>query len=183
MGPLLFALYNTPLSSMISGHTIPHHPYADHSHLCVSFASGHSTTAPTGLQSCLASVQSWLLTNKLKLNPDKTQFLLIANERQRSKYLSMFPIEHFKVKTNPEKYAGHLGVIFGKTFTFHSHISAMCSSCFYNMQDLQHIRPYLDLHSEKLLATALVSSRLDCCNPLLYGITDTDLTKLQRIQN
>ena len=45
------------------------------------------------------------------------------------------------------------------------------------------IRRYLDLDSAKLLATALVSSRLDYCNSLLYGIADMDVTKLQRVQN
>ena len=93
LGPLLFTLYTTPLSSMIFEHAIPHHLYADDSQLYVSFASGDSAAALNGLQSCLASVQSWMSTNKLKLNPDKTEFLLIGNERQRSKYLSMFPIE------------------------------------------------------------------------------------------
>ena len=34
-----------------------------------------------------------------------------------------------------------------------------------------------DLDSAILLATALVSSRLDYCNSLLYGIADIDLTK------
>ena len=55
-----------------------------------------------------------MLTNKLKLNPDKTKFLLIWNERHWSKYLSMFPIELFSVKTNPAKSARNLGVIFDK---------------------------------------------------------------------
>ena len=31
LGPLLFTLYTTPLSSLISGHAIPHHLYADDS--------------------------------------------------------------------------------------------------------------------------------------------------------
>ena len=75
LGPLLFTLYTTPLSSMISGHAIPHHPYADDSQLYVSFASGDSAAALNGLQSWWASVQSWMSTNKLKLNPDKTKFL------------------------------------------------------------------------------------------------------------
>ena len=35
----------------------------------------------------------------------------------------------------------------------------------------------------KLLATSLVSSDLDYCNSLLYGIADTELTKLQHVQN
>ena len=65
-----------------------------------SFSSGDSAAVLSGLQSCLASVQSWMSTNKLKLNPDKTEFLLIGNERQRSKYLSMFPIELLGVETS-----------------------------------------------------------------------------------
>ena len=76
-----------------------------------------------------------------------------------------------------------LGVIFDKNFTFHSHISAVCSSCFYHIWDLWCIRRYLALDSAKLFATALVSSCLSYCHSLLYGIVDTDLTKLQCIQN
>ena len=98
LGPLLYTLQTTQLSSIIFEHAILHHLYADGSQLYVSFASGHSAAALNGLQSGLASVQSWMWTNKLKLNPDKTEFLLIGNERQRSKYLSMFPIDLLGVK-------------------------------------------------------------------------------------
>ena len=66
--------------------------------------------------------------NKLKLNPNKTECLLIGNERQRSKYHSMFPIEVFGVKTNPAKSVRNLGVIFAKNFNFRSDISAICSA-------------------------------------------------------
>ena len=159
LGPLHFTLYTAPLSSLVSGHAIPHQLYADDSQPYVSFSSGDSAAALTGLQSCLASVQSWMSTNKLKLNPDKTEFLLIGNERQRSKYLSMFPIELLGVKTYPAKSARNLGVIFDKNFNFRSHISAICSSCIYQIRDLRRIRRHLDLDSAKLLANALVSSR------------------------
>ena len=178
LDPLLFTLYTTPLSSMICGHTIPHHLYADDSQLYVSFASGDSAAVLTALQSCLASVQSWMSMNKLKLNPDKTEFLLVGNERQQRKYLSMFPIELFGVKTNPAKSARNLGVIFDKNFTVRSHISTVCSSCFYH---LRSIRRHLDLDSAKLLAAALVSSRLDYCTSLLYGIAEIDLTRLHSV--
>ena len=183
LGPLLFTLYTTPLSSLVSGHAIPHHLYADDSQLYVSFSSGNSAAELNGLQSCLASVQSWMSTNKLKLNPDKTEFLLIGNERQRSRYLSMFPIELLGVETYPAKSARNLGVIFDKNFNFRSHISAICSSCIYHIWDLQRIRRHLDLDSAKLLANGLVSSRLDYCNSFFPGIAETDLTKLQRVLN
>ena len=183
LGPLLFTLYTTPRSSLISGHAIPHHLYADDSQLYISFSSGDSAAALNGLQLCLASVQSWMSTKKLKLNPYKTEFLLIGNELQRSKYLSMFPIELLGVNSYPAKSARNLGVIFDKNFNFRSYISAICSSCIYHIRDLRHIHCHLDLDSAKLLANALVSSRLDYCNSLLSGIAETDITKLQRVLN
>ena len=183
IGPLLFTLYTTPLSSLISGHAIPHHLYADDSQLYIFFSSGNSTAALNSLQSCLASVQSWMSTNKLKLKPDKTEFLLIGNERQWSKYLSMFPKELLGVETYPAKSAHDFGVILDKNFNFRSHISAICSSCIYHIQDLRCIRRHLGLESAKLLVNALVSSRLDYCNSLLSGIAETDRTKLQRVFN
>ena len=162
LGPLLFTLHTTPLSSLVLGHAIPHHLYADDGQLYISFSSGNSAAALNGLQSCLASVQSWISTKKLKLNPDKTESLLVGSERQQSKYLSMFSIELLGVKTYPAKSAHNLGVIFDKNFNFRLHISAICSSRIYHIQDLQHIHHHLDLESAKFLfANALVSSRLD----------------------
>ena len=168
---------------MISGYAIPHHLYADDSQLYVSLASGDSAVALNGLQACLASVQSWMSTNKLKLNPDKTEFLFIGIERKWSKYHSLFSIELFSVKKTPGKSAQNRGVIFDKNFPFSSHISAVGSSCYYHIWNLWHIRCHLDLDSAKLLATALVSSCFNYCNSLLYGIVDTDLTKRQQVQN
>ena len=66
--------------------------------------------------------------NKLKLNPNKTEFLLIGNEQQWSKYLSKFPIELLGLKTNPAKSARNIGVIFDQNFIFRSHISALCTA-------------------------------------------------------
>ena len=60
----------------------------------------------------------------------------------------------------------------------------MWSSCFYHICEvLRRIQCCLDVDSAKLLATAFVSSCLDYCNSLLYGIADIDLTRLQCVQN
>ena len=74
-------------------------------------------------------------------------------------------------------------MIFNKNFNFHSHISAICSSCIYHIRNLWRIRHHLDMDSAKWLVNALVSSRLDYCKLLLSGITETGSTKLQRILN
>ena len=48
LGPLLFSLSTTPLSSMISGHATPHNLSTNDSQLYVSFESGDSATALNG---------------------------------------------------------------------------------------------------------------------------------------
>ena len=95
------------------------------------------------------------------------------------KQIPMFPVELSRFKINPGNSVRNLGVIFDQNFTFDSHISAVCGSCFYHMCDLRRVRPDLDLDSANLLASALVSSHLHYCNSLLYGIASIYLTRVQ----
>ena len=183
LGPLLFSLYTTPLSQAISNHSIPHHFYADDSQLYVCFSTRDSAAALQKLQSCLDSVQNWMNVNKLKLNPEKTEFLLIGHEQQRNKYLHLFPYQLLHIPTVPADKARNLGVIFDKNLNLRSHVSAICRSCFYHLRDLRRIRRHLSYESAKILGYALVSSRMDYCNSLLYGIANKEIAKLQRVQN
>ena len=48
---------------------------------------------------------------------------------------------------------------------------------------LRHIRRSLTDDMAKLIAVALVQSRLDYCNSLLFGVSQFNLDKLQRVQN
>ena len=97
--------------------------------------------------------------------------------------IALFPIELFGVKTYPAISARNLGALFDNNFHFRYHIYVICSTGFYHIQDLCRIRRYLDLNDAKLLANVLVSNYLDYSNSLLSGIADTDLAKLQRVQN
>ena len=149
----------------------------------IAFSSADSASSLAILQGCLVSVEKWMSHNKLKLNPGKTEFLLIGHEQQRRKYQTLFPMPLMGVDTKPSKSARNLGVIFDQNFTFRGHISQVCASCFYHIRDLRRIRRHLNLDNAKSLATALVTSRLDYCNSLLYGAAEKHIQKLQRVQN
>ena len=112
--PLLCTLYGTPLSSMISGHAIPNHPYADDSQVYVSFASVDPIAALNCLHSCLASVQSRVSTNKQKLKPDKTEFLLIRNENSGANTSLFFLLSFSVSKLSQQISARNLEVKFDK---------------------------------------------------------------------
>ena len=63
------------------------------------------------------------------------------------------------------------------------HVSLVCKSCFYHMRDFSRIRRLLSKSVAVTLANALVGSRLDYCNSLMYGITKKQFRRLQAIQN
>ena len=45
------------------------------------------------LNRCLQDVKEWMLASKLKLNPDKTEFILFGSKKQRERLNACFPID------------------------------------------------------------------------------------------
>jgi len=76
-----------------------------------------------------------------------------------------------------------LGVTLDATFSFDKHVSNVVRSCTFHTRDLRHIRPLLTVEAAKTAAAAIVGTRLDYCNSLLYGSMDRNLNRLQRAQN
>ena len=56
-------------------------------------------------------------------------------------------------------------------------------SCHYHISALRHTRPLLTLDTDKAMAVAIVGSRLDYCNSVLYGMSQANTNRLQRVQN
>jgi len=78
LGPLLFILYSTPLSSLISDLSVGHHLFADDTPLFISFRAPEFSTNNLHLQNTIDLVSQWLSANLLSLNQSKTEFLLIG---------------------------------------------------------------------------------------------------------
>ena len=112
LGPLLFILYTTPLSQIITKfEDHQHHLYADDTQIFTSCNTSNHSNKSKSLQKSLTSVQDWMLTNKLKLNQDKTEFMLIGNKCFRNKFDSKFPVDILNNSIPPAAHAKNLGVI------------------------------------------------------------------------
>ena len=77
LGPLLFSLYTTPLSKIIRLHPhIKFHFYTDDTHLYIHLSYNNASAALARLNACLLDGQRWMSLSKLKLNPEKTEFIV-----------------------------------------------------------------------------------------------------------
>ena len=76
-----------------------------------------------------------------------------------------------------------LGVTLDSHLSFDNHISNICSSSYFHIRALRHIRPFLDSETSQTIACAIVGSRLDYANSILTGISSRNIHCLQRVQN
>jgi len=67
-GPLLFILYITPLSSLISDLSVGHHLFADDTQLFISFRAPEFSANILHLQNTMDLVSQWMSANLLSLN-------------------------------------------------------------------------------------------------------------------
>ena len=63
------------------------------------------------------------------------------------------------------------------------HITNVCQAGFFYLHNIRCIKMYLSRDSLLTLVHAFITSRLDYCNALLYGLPKEQIAKLQRVQN
>ena len=167
----------------IAYRSIKFHFYADDTQLYIQLSPKTAMSSLVELQQCLGEIQAWMGSNKLKLNPDKTEFILFGSNVQRSELSKCFPVDILGNQLTPSDKVRNLGVFFDKNFTFSEHVSSIRKSCFVHLRDLRWIRRFLPKPVAIVLANALVSSRLDYCNSLFRSLSCNNLHRLQCIQN
>ena len=85
LGHLLFVMYTTPLSTLVSSLSLNHHLYADDTQLFLSFHPSDFHSNISHLQNALQQISSWMTANLLTVNSSKTAFLLIGLKQQLCK--------------------------------------------------------------------------------------------------
>ena len=119
----------------------------------------------------------------MQLNGDKSKAMLFALGAQAAKVDPKAAVDIAGSTMELSADIRSLGVHMDGQLNMDRHVNSVCSSCYYHIRALRHIRPSLNQETAANIGRSVVSSRLDYCNSLMYGISSANMKKLQWVQN
>ena len=134
------------------------------------------------MELCIRAMRTWMWMDKLKLDDDKTEFMIIGSSQQLEK-VSVAELSSGDTSAAPASTARNLGILFDPNLKFDDQIAKTCCTDYYYLHNIRKIRKYLTLDSTRCLVHALVMGRVDYCNSLLYGLPRNNINMLQRLLN
>jgi hypothetical protein len=161
------------------------HAYADDTQLYIPFNlndPNDQILARKRAEACILDIKSWMSANKLKLNDEKTEFLIMTSKFQMHKICD-HTITIDTATITASKCARNLGIIFDNNLCMDQHVKRICQSAYYHVRNVNSIRKILSFDTAAIIIHALITSRIDNGNSLLIGITDHLIRKLQLAQN
>ena len=133
------------------------------------------------MEALICDIRGWYAKNMLKLNDDKTEMLIIG-----SKYRQIPQIPDLHVGSSvitPASDVKNLGVIMDDNFTMEPHINNIMRAAFFKIREISYYRRFSTPSCAKTLIHAYITSKLDYCNDLLYGLPSQQFNRLQSILN
>src|SRR2546426_5920036 len=180
LGPFLFLAYVSPISDVITSFGVQFHQYADDTQL---YIAAKSDSGIITLEECTLAVRDWFTTNGMLLNPDKSEVLLVARKSNAQKFASGSGVSVAGSQIAYSVQLKSLGVTLDQELSFKQHVGNIVKARNYNIRALRNIRPIQNRTVANTLACSIVSTRLVYCNSLLFGTSEKNIQRLQRVQN
>ena len=139
-------------------------------------------TAVHSIEACASEIDEWMRLNKLKLNSNKSELLVISSKYRPRPSLGSISISEPVVNLSVS--AINLGFIVDDSLpvSLEKHVNSISQSCYYHIRRIAKIRKYLSEDSTAALH-AFITCRLDNGNTLLYGLPKYLIQRLQAVQN
>lgn len=134
------------------------------------------------VEACIDDISAWMRKNKLKLNDDKTEYMIISSDRLKAK-LTIPELIVGAMKVQPNTLVKNLGCMIDDSLKMVSQVDTIVKRAHFHLRNIRTIRKSLTQTATEQLVHAFVTSTLDYCNALLCGLPTVLLTRLQRVQN
>src|SRR6218665_926139 len=133
LGPLLFLLYTADISVFAMELNLGVHCYADDGQLYVFDKAGSADSLVSRVNACIAEIDMWMSSNRLKLNSEKTQFILFGGQQQLNK-VNIDSINLLGSTVNFQSSGINLGVTIDGPLTMRDHVLRICRTLSYQLR-------------------------------------------------
>ena len=180
LGPILFVLYIQPLSNLIKRNSLSVQLFADDIQIETSILPQHVHSTISSAEICISDVKYWMIENKLQLNDDKPECLLIRP------CIIFFYCTSLSFGHNVMSFsttAKNLGFHFTDDMRIDAHVQDRCRKTYIDIRRISSIRYLLSIDATKTMLSAFVLPKLDYCSSLIYGSPMYMLETLQKVKN
>ena len=132
------------------------------------------------LESCIRDIKLWMEQNFLKLNDNKTEFIIFTGHQKLEHSCSLVIGE---TTITPKESVRNLSVYVDIKMNMSEHIKGVSKTCYMHLRNISKIRKLVNTVTAHTMVRCMILSRLDYCNALLYSIPVKELKRLQAIQN
>ena len=179
-------LFYTPLRLPPSGHggnhrhTVGAHSYADDTQLHIHRNAEDLESLIPHLITCIDEINSWMSANHLKLNTNKTQFILLCTRQQLVKVKrKSVSLDGVNIPFSDDVTC--LGMVFDNDLNFSTHIKRLAGKCFYHLRQISSVHHSISVDVAKTLVNAFITSRIDNCNSIFSWVAVTQCRPLQSV--
>ena len=183
LGPVLFNIYIRSLFLIIQENGFGTSGYADDNNAHQNFAMHFQfDVINVQLPSLMSKIKEWMNAHFLKLNPDKTEIIcFLPNNTNKNHIINGTFFDGNCIRFSET--VKNLGFTLDKFLNMDNHVSGVVSHCYKLLGDVARNRHLLNEADTVSLMHAIVSSRLDYCNSLLFGVNKSVVYKFQKVQN
>ena len=162
-------MYTYPLALIFNKHKVEYHSYADDTQVYLHFDNNVASFRHDvhQLENRIFDICDWMRRNALKLNGDKTEFVIFSTKNNIGGNQCLVV---GKDKIEVSEYVKMLGVTFDNIMTLQKHITNMCRSVNIHIRKINSIRRYLSDTAVRTLVQSIVIARLDYCNSVCIGL-------------
>ena len=156
--------------------------YADDTQLYIALKPGAVEESIKQLEAYIIEVKVWMQAKFLKLNKDKTEFMIFGTKNSLNK-IGNTEIKIANHDVSLSKSVRNLGMLYDRLLKLDDHIRSIKRSACMQLYNTGHIHKYLAMEETKTIVHAFIISRLDYANSLLYGLPKGTIRQLQKSPN
>lgn len=138
LGPILFSIYMLPLGLIFRKHNICFHSYADDTQIYLRF-NRNTSTPMESLVKCLDEVKTWMASNFLTFNEDKTEVIIFGP----SGNFNAPDLDLCNLTCAVKTHVKNLGVFLDSKLTFEKQINSVVQRSFFKLRLLSKVRSFL----------------------------------------